>query len=73
MRVVQEGLRWNAADVQAGATECVVLLDAVGIEAHLSCFDGGDVASWSTSDHYDVSFMLARVEATEGASRYAQR
>src|SRR5690606_32730058 len=60
---VQQRLRRNAADVQAGAAEgdlavlVLVLLDAGGLQAELRRLDGGHVAPWARANHYHVEFL----------------
>ncbi|MCY1222852.1 hypothetical protein D9M72_349590 [compost metagenome] len=60
---VQQRLRRNATDVQAGAAQCglavlaLVLLDAGGLQAELSSLDGGDIATGARTNHYHVEFL----------------
>ncbi|MNE01767.1 hypothetical protein D3C80_942170 [compost metagenome] len=60
---VQQRLRRNAADVQAGAAQSglailvLVLLDAGGLETELGCLDGGNVAAGARTNHYHVEFL----------------
>ena len=51
---VEERLGRDAADVDAGAAERLVHLDADGGEAELRGADGGDVAARSAADDHDV-------------------
>ena len=50
----QQRLGRNAADVDAGAAERLVHLDADGVEAELGGADRGDVAARSAADDDDV-------------------
>ena len=47
-------LGWNASDVDAGAAQRLVHLDADGIEAELRGADGGDVAAGAAADDDDI-------------------
>ena len=52
--IEQQGLGRDAADVQAGAAEHVVLLDECGFQSILAGADGGGVAGRTTADDGDV-------------------
>ncbi|MNN17896.1 hypothetical protein D3C81_1310930 [compost metagenome] len=62
-RAVQQGLGWNAADVQASTAQSQfaflvgVLLDAGSAEAQLSGLDGSHVTARARADHYYVKFL----------------
>ncbi|MCY1177833.1 hypothetical protein D9M73_181570 [compost metagenome] len=62
-RTVQQGLGWNAADVQAGTAQSQfaflvgVLLDAGGRKTQLGGLDGSHVAARARADHYYVKFL----------------
>ena len=56
VRVVQENLGGNAADVQAGAAEEGILLDHGGLQSPLRGADRGDVAARSAADDHEIVF-----------------
>ena len=54
LRGMQQCLRWNAADIQAGAAMRRPLFDNRDLEAKLGAADGADIASGSGADDGDV-------------------
>jgi len=55
---VEQGLRRNAADVEAGAAERLAALDAGGLEAELCSADRGDIAAGSGADDKHVVVVV---------------
>ena len=51
---MQQRLRRNAADVEAGAAEGVILLDHRNLHAELRCADGADIAAGPGADDDEV-------------------
>src|SRR5262249_59763712 len=51
---MQQRLRWNAADVEAGAAEGLVLLDHRGLEPELRRADRADVAAGTAADDDEI-------------------
>ena len=51
---VEQGLGGDAADVEAGAAEGVVLLHEGHLEAELAGFDGGDIATRAGADYDEI-------------------
>jgi hypothetical protein len=51
---MEEGLGRNAADVEAGAAEGVVLLHEGHLEAELAGLDGGDIATGTGTDYDEI-------------------
>jgi hypothetical protein len=51
---VEEGFGRDAADVEASASEAPSAFDAGDLHAELACFDGSDVAAWTSTDDYKV-------------------
>jgi hypothetical protein len=58
LRGLEQRLRGNAADVDAGAAERLVHLDAHGGEPELGGADRRDVAARAAADHDDVGLLL---------------
>src|SRR5258707_14241067 len=54
LRGLQQRLRGDAADIEAGAAEPVAALDAGGLQAELRCADRRDVAARAGADDDDV-------------------
>ena len=54
VRGMQQGLRRNAADVEAGAAMGLALLDDGGLEAELGGPDGADVAAGTGADDDEI-------------------
>jgi hypothetical protein len=54
---VKQCLGWDAAHIQAGATERASLLDADSLEPALAGLDSCDVAAWAASDDGEVVFL----------------
>ena len=53
-RGVQQRLRRDAADVEAGAAQRLAAFGAGGLQAQLSSADRGDIATWASTDNQDV-------------------
>jgi hypothetical protein len=51
---VQQRLRWNAADVEAGAAEGLVLLDQRRLESKLRGPDRADIAARAGADDNEI-------------------
>ena len=51
---VEEGLRRDAADVEAGAAEGIVLFHEGHLEAELAGLDGGDIATGTGTDYDEI-------------------
>ncbi len=51
---VQQRLRRDAADVEAGAAERLVLFDYRRLQSELGAFDGADIAAGPGTDHDDI-------------------
>mmetsp|Transcript_9723 Transcript_9723/g.13288 ORF Transcript_9723/g.13288 Transcript_9723/m.13288 type:complete len:250 (-) Transcript_9723:28-777(-) len=62
---VQEGLRGDAAHVEAGATESTSLLNDDGLETALTSLDGRNVAAWATANDSDVVLATAEGHTRE--------
>jgi len=51
---MQEGLGRDAADVEAGAAEGVVLFHEGHFKAKLGGLNGGDIATWTGTDYDEI-------------------
>jgi hypothetical protein len=51
---MEEGLRRDATDVEAGATERIVLLHQGHLESELAGLDGGDIAAGTGTDYDEI-------------------
>ena len=54
VRGMQQRLRRNAADIEAGAAMGLALLDDGGLEAELRCPDGADIAAGTGADDDEI-------------------
>ena len=68
LSALQECFRWDTADVEADATE-LVLLDDGGFETELCGADGRFVAARARADNYDVEGRVSH----EGGRMYDGR
>ena len=50
----QQSFARNAADIQAGTAEVLVLLDQCGLKAELTRANSGNVATRTGADDYDI-------------------
>jgi hypothetical protein len=66
VRRLEQRLRGNAADIQAGAAQGAALLDAGGLEAELGRTDGGDITARAAADDDDVEIVLAHLNPIAG-------
>ena len=65
-RTVEQRFRRNAADVQAGASQSVVLFNQGCFISQLSGTNGSDVTSWPATDDNDIiRFHGAKVTRTD--------
>lgn len=60
VRIVEHSLGRNAANVQACASQCVLLLNTDGLHSELRCLDGGDVATRARTNDDNVRFYKKR-------------
>src|SRR5262249_9064101 len=68
---VEERLRGDAADVEAGAAERAILLDARHLHAELGGADGGRVAAGARPDHDEVeaTHQISSISRAGSSSR----
>src|SRR4051812_47759235 len=57
---VEQRLRRDAADVEAGAAQRLAALGARRLQAQLRGTDGGDIAAGAGADHQDVEIVTVR-------------
>ena len=72
VRVLQERLGRNAADVQASAAERLALFDADGLEAKLRGLDGSDVAAWTAADDGQIGVISGQTSAKSRKGSFSQ-
>jgi hypothetical protein len=58
VRGLQQRLRGNAADIEAGPAKRTALLDAGGLETELRCADGAHIAAGSAADDDEVELSI---------------
>lgn len=73
LRVVEQRLGGNAANVEAGSSERASLLDTTGLEAGLGSLDGGNVASGASSDDEDIKLLGSWVSDVKSVCRRRTR
>ena len=69
VRVVEQRLGRDAADVEAGAAERAARLDAGRLEAELRGLDRGHVATGSAADNDDIKLLGGRREEARARER----
>ena len=53
----EQGLAWNAANVQASSTQFLVFLDKRRLQSELTSPDGGDITAGSGTDDNQIKFF----------------
>jgi hypothetical protein len=59
---MEQGLGRDAADVEAGAAEGIILLHEGHLEAELAGFDGGHIATGAGADYDEIVSIAVGME-----------
>jgi uncharacterized membrane protein len=65
---MEQRLRGNAADIEAGAAQGAAALDTSHLQAKLAAADGADIASRAAADHHNI-ILGHLISPSESVSR----